>query len=170
MRNPFGIGTCDYSGLMVQQALMKDQMAYRGQGLVKTGYRVNPKFYDQPNAQDLTPLIRVDPRPLLNARPDSQIDTIQPQVLILDVSSGNVTLTLEQFSNINQFYTGTLTSDVIISVPATFNNFFVTDQTTGPFTLSMQIINDFEAKLPIPRNQKTLICNDSMSLKIIHPN
>lgn len=170
MTNPRGIGRCDYSGLMVQQLMMKDQLAYRGQGLVKTGYRVNPKFYDKPNAQDLVPLIRLDPVPLLNARPDNEIDTIQPQILTLDVSSGDVTLTNEQFSNINQFYTGTLTADVVISVPAIFNDFFVTNQTSGPFTLSMQLINNFSTRITLVRNQQMLICNDSFSLKVINPN
>ena len=170
MKDPRGIGTCDYSGLMVQQAQMVDQYVYRGQGLVKTGYRVNPKFYDQPNAQDLTPLIKLDPVPIINARPDSQVDTIQPQILILNVGgSSDVTLTETQFSNINFIFNGSLSGDVIISVPATFNDFFVCDQTTGPYTLSMQIINNYATRIVLVRDVQMLISNDSMSLKIIHP-
>jgi len=170
LQDPRGIGRCDYSGLMVQQEMMRDQMVYRGRGLVKTGYRVNPKFYDKPNAQDLIPLIRLDPPPLLKARPDNEIDTIQPQILILDVSSGDVTLTQQQFSNINFVFNGDLSGNVIVSVPATFNDFFVFNQTTGGFNLSLQIVNNYATNIIIPNNNKVLVCNDSMSLKIITPN
>lgn len=168
LRDPRAIATCDYSGLMVQHAVMKDQLAYRGQGLVKTGYKVNPKFYDKPNAQDLTPRIFPDPIPVLNPRPDSQIDAFQPEILTLDVSGGDVTLTLQQFANTTQIYTGVLTQDVIISVPATFNTFYVENKTTGPFTLTMQIINNFPTALHLIRNQVMWIANDSMQLLQIH--
>ena len=168
LRDPKAIATCDYSGLMVQHAAMRDQMVYRGQGLVKTGYRVNPKFYDKPNAQDLTPRIFPDPIPVLNPRPDSQIDAFQPEILVLDVSSGDVTLTLEQFANTTQIFTGTLTQNVIISVPATFNTFYVENRTTGAFTLTMQIISSFQTAIELVRDKKLWIANDSMSLKFIN--
>jgi len=171
MTNPRGIARCDYSGLMVQHALLKDQMAYRGQGLVKTGYKVHPKFYDQPNPQDLTPLIKPDPTPLINPRPDSQIDVIQPSFLILDVSGDmDVTLTVDQFENNNFLFNGILTGNVVISLPATFNEFFVLNATTGLFTLSVQIINNYASRIELINQQKMLISNDSVNLKIINPN
>lgn len=170
MNSPRAIGRCDYSGLMVQQLSMKDQLQYRGTGLVKTGFRVNPKFYDQPNPQDLTTLIKLDPVPILNARPDNEIDAPQPQLLILDVSgNSNITLTLDQFSNTNFIFQGILTGNIIIFVPSTFNNFFVENITTGSFALSMQISNNTSSLLNLPLNQQILICNDCYNLKIIHP-
>ncbi len=169
--SPRAIARCDYSGLMVQEAGLKDQMQYRGQGLVKTGYRVYAKFYDNPNAQDLTPLIKADPIPIINARPDNVVDAFVPQLLVLDVSGNvNVTLTLAQFSNINFIFKGVLTGDVTIFVPATFNDFFVDNITTGPFTLFMQITNNSNTLITLPRTLNTLINNDSFILKIIHPN
>jgi len=168
--NPRAIGRCDYSGLMVQQLSMKDQLEYRGSGLVKTGFRVNPKFYDQPNPQNLTPIIKLDPVPILNARPDSEIDASQPQILILDVSGGsNITLTFAQFSNSNFIFQGILTGNVIIFVPGTFNSFFIENVTTGDFTLSMQIQNNSSSLLNLPTNQQILVCNDCFTLTIIHP-
>lgn len=168
LNDPRAIATCDYSGLMVKHSIMKDQLAYRGQGLVKTGYRVNPKFYDKPNAQDLTPRIFPDPVPVLNPRPDTEIDAFQPAVLELDVSGGDVTLTLQQFANTTQIFTGALTQDVIISVPATFNTFYVENRTTGPFALTMQLISSFQTAIELVRDEKLWIANDSMSLKFIN--
>ena len=72
--SPLAIGRCDYSGLMVQHAKMIRQMEYRGNGLVWTGYLVNPKFADKPNPQNLVPYIKLDPVPISNARPNNEID------------------------------------------------------------------------------------------------
>lgn len=74
MKNPRAIGRCDYSGLMVQHAKMIWQKEYRGSGLVNTGYLVHPKFADKPNPQNLVPIMKLDPVPILNARPDNVID------------------------------------------------------------------------------------------------
>lgn len=73
-KSPRAIGRCDYSGMMCRHSALIRQMEYRGTGLVWTGYMVNPKFSDKPNAQNLTPLIKLDPVPITNARPDNEID------------------------------------------------------------------------------------------------
>lgn len=169
--NPRGIGTCDYSGFMVLHRSMKDQLQYRGQGLVKTGYRVDPRFYDDPNPQDLTPLIKPDPVPLRNARPDSVVEVIIPQVLELDVSGGtDVLLTATQAANINFIFKGVLTGNIIIFVPGSFNTFFATDITTGLFNISMQIANNSASQVNLIRNQTIFITNDGYTLSINHPN
>lgn len=168
--NPRSISRCDYSGLMVQTSKMVDQYQYAGQGLIKTGYRVNPKFADKPNPQNLTPIIKVDPRPILNARPDNVIDTIDPQLLITDVTGqSSVTLSPAEFSNINFIFKGVLSSDCTIFVTSTWNDFFLTNITTGGFILSMQLINT-QIRLTLEPNIKLLISCDGQTLKIIHPN
>lgn len=169
--SPKSISRCDYSGLMVQTALMVDQYEYAGQGRIKTGYRVNPKFADKPNPQNLTPIIKVDPRPILNSRPDNEIDTVNPQLLITDVTgTSSITLSLEEFSNINFIFKGVLSSDCTIYIPGTWNDFFVNNIATGPHTLFMQIINSTPTLITLTPNVNLLISCDGQILKIIHPN
>lgn len=177
--NPRGIARCDYSGLMTRYSNLIKQKEYRGTGLVWTGYYVNPKFADQPNEQNLIPLIRLDPVPLPNARPDNQIDaqtTIATSTgaISIDVSGGsNVTLTYEQFNNGSITFTGLLTADIIIYVPNTYNQFFANNLTTGGFTLSMQIIGNAMQSVIVPLvNPQTLlgpqIVNTLNKLQIVY--
>lgn len=154
--SPRGIARCDYSGLMVRHSDLSRQMEYRGTGLVWTGYMVNPKFVDEPNPQNLTPRIKLDPVPISTARPDSQIDAqntlaTSVGVLTLDVSgNSNITLTLEQFDNGEFNFTGILTGSITLYVPNTYNQFYANNLTTGGFTLSMQISGNPSPALVIP--------------------
>jgi len=191
--SPRGIARCDYSGLMVAHHKLKAQYQYRGQGLVNTGYLVYPKFLDVPNAQDLTPLIKADPVPLINPRPDNIVDVVPDVTLELDVSGNtNVTLSAEQITNTNFIFTGTLTGNVIVflgetsipsipPIPRVLNfgsliNFFAINKTLGNFTLSMQITGTSASALGFPpsnvvilRNQTMLLCNDGYTIHIINP-
>jgi hypothetical protein len=178
-RYPRGIARCDYSGLMVRQSDMTRQYQYRGTGLVWTGLMVNPKFSDVPNPQDLTPLIKVDPVPIVNTRPDNIIDaqTTLPTstgAITIDVSgSENVTLTNSQFDNGSITFTGILGSNILIIVPATYNQFYANNLTTGGFTLGMIIFNNNDFVLNIPPASSTtllgpLIVNTSLALQIVH--
>lgn len=177
--NPRGIARCDYSGLMVRHCDLVRQMEYRGTGLVWTGYMVNPKFADKPNAQNLVPLIRLDPVPIPNARPDNQIDaqtTIATStgILFLDVSgNANVYLTYSQFDNGEFNFTGVLTGDIIIYVPNTYNQFYVNNLTTGDFSLSMQLIGNSGPALLIPTAdpvtlQGVQVVNTLLNLQIVY--
>ncbi len=154
--SPRGIARCDYSGLMVRHSDLVRQMEYRGTGLVWTGYMVNPKFLDEPNPQNLTPRIKLDPVPITSARPDSQIDAqgtlaTSVGVLTLDVSgNSDVTLTPEQFNNGEFNFTGILTGNITLYVPNTYNQFYANNLTTGGFTLSMQISGKSSPALVIP--------------------
>lgn len=74
--NPRAYGLCDYSGMDVRHMDMVRQMEYRGSGLVWTGFMVNPRFADEPNPQNLSPLIRLDPVPVKDPRPDPQIGIV----------------------------------------------------------------------------------------------
>jgi hypothetical protein len=167
--NPRAIGRCDYSGLLVSHAGMKDQYQYRGQGLVKTGYRVYSKFLDVPNPQDLSPLIKADPVPIQNARPDNIVEVFVSQTLEVDVSGGS-NIDLTQFTQFTDFvFKGVLTDDIVIFVTGTFNDFFTHNITTGGFNLFMQIQNNSASKIQL-LNRKMLICNDGYTLHIINSN
>lgn len=182
--NPRGIARCDYSGLMTRHADLIRQMEYRGTGLVWTGYMVNPKFADQPNAQNLTPLIKLDPVPLRDSRPDSEIDaqtTIASSsgALTLDVSGDmNVTLTEEQFDNGSITFEGSLTGDILILVPNTYNQFYANNLTTSDsedfdFELGMQVIGNPNFTLDIPAADPStllgpMVVNTTTSLQIVY--
>lgn len=89
--DPRGIARCDYSGLMVAHSTLKRQMQYTGTGLVWTGLMVDPRFADVPNPQELVPLIKLDPVPLKDPRPDSVVDAQSTEessvgIFTLDVS------------------------------------------------------------------------------------
>jgi len=179
--NPRGIARCDYSGLMVRHSDLIRQMEYRGTGLVWTGYLVNPKFADKPNPQNLVPLILFsapDPVPLKNSRPDSQIDaqnTIAASTgaISIDVSgSSNIILTYEQFNNGSISFTGTLTGNILVILPATYNQFYANNLTAGNFTLGLQIIGNSNYTLDLPAaNPVTLlgpmVVNTSLNLQIV---
>lgn len=154
--SPRAIARCDYSGFMVRHSDLARQMQYRGTGLVWTGFLVHKKFLDVPNQQDLTPLIKLDPVPIPNARPDNQVDAettlaTSVGVITLDVSgNNNITLTNEQFNNGVLNFKGVLTGNIIIYVPNTYNQFYANNITTGAFTLSMQLVGNPQPPLVIP--------------------
>lgn len=177
--SPRGIARCDFSGLMVRHADLVRQMAYRGTGLVWTGYMVHPKFSDDPNPQNLTPRIKLDPVPIPSARPDSQIDSqttlaSSVGVLNLDVSgNADITLTFDQFDNGEFNFTGILTGNIILFVPNTYNQFYANNLTTGAFTLSMQITGNVAPPLIIlPASPVTLrgptVVNTLVNLQFVN--
>lgn len=140
--NPRGLGMCDYSGLTVRHADLCKQYEYRGRGLVWTGLWVYKKFLDKPNPQNLTPIITVDPIPLLHPRPDPFLADTTTPTLNLDVSGNqNVPLTFTQFNNVILNFIGELTGDILVLAPATYNQFYANNLTTGDFTLGMNIYN-----------------------------
>jgi hypothetical protein len=179
--NPRAIARCDTSGMMVAHSKLIKQMEYQGQGLVWTGYYVNPKFATQPNPQNLTPRVKLDPKPILNSRPDNIIGaelTIASSVgiLTLDVSgSSDVTLTDDQFSNYGSFnFTGTLTGNIVIYVPNLLREFYANNLTQGAFTLGMQILNNSSVPLTIPPASTTttllgpVVVNTLNNLRIVN--
>lgn len=178
-RSPRAIARCDYSGLMVRHADLARQMEYRGRGLVWTGYLVYTKFLDDPNPQNLTPRIKLDPVPIPSARPDNQIEAqgtlaTSVGVLSLDVSgNSNITLTAEQFDNGEFNFTGVLTGNIIIYVPNTYNQFFANNLTTGGFILSMQIEGMSSGALVIPHAPPAplkgpMVVNTFINLKFVN--
>ena len=179
LRDPRGIARCDYSGLMVRHADLVKQMQYRGTGLVWTGLMVSPKFSDVPNAQELIPLIRLDPVPLQNPRTDSQVDAQQTIAtstgeISIDVSiPANRNLTLEQFDNGIINFTGNLIDNVIVILPATYNQFYSNNITTGGFTLGLQLVGNtnFILNIPYPNpvtKQGPMVVNTSLNIQFVY--
>lgn len=179
IKDPRGIARCDYSGLMFRHCDLVKQKQYRGRGLVWTGLLVGPQFADAPNPQDLVPLIKLDPVPLNNPRPDSQIDaqlTVASSTgeISIDVSiPENRTLTVAQFDNGIINFTGNLIEDIIVILPATYNQFVANNLTTGGFKLGLQLIGNINFTLNIlPPNPITkkgpIVVNTSLNLQFIY--
>lgn len=179
MRNPHGIARCDYSGLMVKHADLKKQMQYRGKGLVWTGLMVAPQFADVPNPQELIPLIKLDPVPLQSPRPDSQVDAQQTIAsstgeINIDVSIPiNRILTEEQFNNGIINFTGDLTGNIIVILPASYNQFYANNKTTGDFLLGLQLVSNTNFTLNIPlidpiTLQGPMVVNTSLNIQIVY--
>ncbi len=72
--NPLAVGRCDYSGFLCRRADLIQQMEYRGENLVPTGFLVHPRFADKPNPQ-MKPWVALgDPYPVYQPRPDDTTD------------------------------------------------------------------------------------------------
>ena len=156
LRNPQAIGTCDVSGFMCRRADMVEQMRYVGSGLVGTKLLVNPKFYSEPNPQELVPIIKVDPKPIVNPRPNNIIDnqlTIATSIGILDVDvsgGADVTISTSDFMSYGSFnFKGALTADITVFVPNLIKNFYANNLTTGDFTLSLQLEGNISITPPL---------------------
>lgn len=67
--NPDAVARCDRSGQLCNYSDLVKQMDYRGTGLIWTGLYVNKYFLDEPNPQNLNPVIKRDPVPLEHPRP-----------------------------------------------------------------------------------------------------
>lgn len=134
--NPEAIGRCDYSGLMFAHSELERQMEYRGRALVWTGYLVARRFLDTPNAQNLAPLITLDPVPIPDARPDNVFGVITPPPTVnIDVgnidSKGNIFVDADTFANNGIFnLVGELDANTTVFFPSGFSQFYVVNKST----------------------------------------
>lgn len=78
------------------------------------------------------------------------------------VTTGSYTLTAAEASNVIQKYTGTLTGNVTIVVPATVQVYYVVNATSGAYTLTITTGSGATAVLTTG-TQATLVC-DSVNL------
>lgn len=67
-----------------------------------------------------------------------QSSTFTYTQLVLPVTGGTTTLTPVQYANVIQEYTGTLTSNQIIVLPSTVQIYFMTNLTSGAYTLTFK--------------------------------
>jgi hypothetical protein len=85
----------------------------------------------------------------------------QFNVLTKPVTGGSYTLTPNEASNTIQFYTGTLSSNVIVTYPAAANLYIISNQTSaGGYTLTVTtgIVGSATAVIP-SGGQATVICD-----------
>jgi hypothetical protein len=130
--DPRAIARCDYSGFMVKHSTLVKQMEYRGRGLVWTGFWVDPKFADVPNPQNLVPIIGLDPIPIPNSRPDTQIDsTAIPTINIFLIQGKPILLSLEQLGFLQINFVGDLTSQATVTFPNVIGSWTVFNYTSG---------------------------------------
>jgi hypothetical protein len=78
------------------------------------------------------------------------------------VTTGSYTLTASEASNVIQKYTGALTGNVTIVVPATVQVYYIVNATTGAFTVTITTGSGSSAILTAG-SQATLVC-DSVNL------
>jgi len=78
------------------------------------------------------------------------------------VTSGSYTLTASEASNVIQKYTGTLTGNVTIVVPSTVQVYYILNETSGAFTVTITTGSGGTAILTTG-TQATLVC-DSVNL------
>jgi hypothetical protein len=74
------------------------------------------------------------------------------------------TLTSAEASNVIQKYTGTLTGNVVINLPQTIQVYYITNQTTGAYTLTFQTGVSGGATATIPASQQVILLCDSVNL------
>lgn len=72
MRNPLGYGICDKTQFIMRHCDMVKQMEYMGNDLQWTGYMVGKWYADKPNPSLRPVILKPDPVPLINPRPQQQ--------------------------------------------------------------------------------------------------
>lgn len=87
-RDPRGLAICDGCGFLVQHSHLREKMDYRGGAVpVGLGLRVCASCDDVPQPYYRRQLLRPDPVPLHNPRPDSQNVATDAQTAAADAAS-----------------------------------------------------------------------------------
>lgn len=87
--------------------------------------------------------------------------------LSLNVSlSVNVTLTSTQAANLIQEYNGLLTANITVFFPVITGEWFIANNTTGTFTLSVQLAGPLGTAYVIPQGSSQIFYSDGTSLFI----
>jgi hypothetical protein len=79
------------------------------------------------------------------------------------VTSGSYTLTAAEASNVIQKYTGALTGNVTIVIPATVQVYYIVNATTGVYTITITTGGGGTTAVLSTNTQATLVC-DSVNL------
>jgi len=74
------------------------------------------------------------------------------------------TLTSSEASNVIQKYTGTLTGNVVVNLPQTIQVYYITNQTTGAYTITFQTGVSGGATAVVPAGQQVILLCDSVNL------
>lgn len=112
---------------------------------------------------------------VLNNNALTPIDSVLGGVLPLSLSNANVTLTTTQTQNNTIVLTGILTANVAIIFPQIGRNYFVVNNTTGAFSVTLKTTAGGGAVYVIPQGQKryvtlngtdVLIAQDSIGAQV----
>lgn len=74
------------------------------------------------------------------------------------------TLTSAEAANVIQKYTGTLSGNVVVNLPQTIQVYYITNQTTGAYTITFQTGISGGATAVIPSGQQVILLCDSVNL------
>jgi hypothetical protein len=74
------------------------------------------------------------------------------------------TLTSAEAANVIQKYTGTLTGNVVVNLPQTIQVYYITNQTTGAYTITFQTGVSGGATAIVPAGQQVILLCDSVNL------
>jgi hypothetical protein len=77
---------------------------------------------------------------------------------------GAFTLTSIEAANVIQKYTGALSSNVTVTVPQTVQIYYITNQTTGPYTITFTTGASGGATATVPTAQQIILLCDSVNL------
>jgi hypothetical protein len=77
---------------------------------------------------------------------------------------GSFTLSSTEAANVIQKYTGALTSNVTVTVPQTIQIYYITNQTTGPYTITFTTGASGGATATVPTAQQVILLCDSVNL------
>ena len=74
------------------------------------------------------------------------------------------TLTSSEASNVIQKYTGALTGNVVVNLPQTIQVYYITNQTTGAYTITFQTGVAGGSTAVVPAGQQVILLCDSVNL------
>jgi hypothetical protein len=74
------------------------------------------------------------------------------------------TLTSSEAANVIQKYTGTLTGNVVVNLPQTIQVYYITNQTSGAYTITFQTGVFGGATASVPTGQQVILLCDSVNL------
>jgi hypothetical protein len=77
---------------------------------------------------------------------------------------GSFTLTSTEAANVIQKYTGALSSNVTVTMPQTVQIYYITNQTTGPYTITFTTGASGGATATVPTAQQIILLCDSVNL------
>ena len=77
---------------------------------------------------------------------------------------GSFTLSSTEAANVIQKYTGALSSNVTVTVPQTVQIYYITNQTTGPYTITFTTGASGGATATVPTAQQIILLCDSVNL------
>ena len=80
------------------------------------------------------------------------------------VTGGTTDLTLTEASNVVQTYTGTLTSNQIVRLPAVVQVYYISNATSGAYTLTFKCVTPGSASVAVTQGQAAILFCDGLSV------